>query len=227
MNQAHAPYCMEYGEPFDESCPHFKELVRALEVASILGAPHAALHPIRTPTFEELRDYNREFFKALIPYCEKFNIKIALESSHLKYWVEGKRRIYLCSGQDFDDTVLEVGSPYIVTLVDTGHAAGNGINLTTEDYIENMSGDLLAGLHVQDCDYLHDNHTTPFFQHLNWDKIMKALSDIGYKGDLTYEDVNVHRYFPVELTEATLKYRATIGRYLIGIFNKYESEKGR
>ena len=54
---------------------------------------------------------------------------------------------------------------------------------------------------------------------------MKALSDIGYKGDFTYEDINIHRFFPKELTESTLKYRARVARYLVDIFNKYEKEK--
>ena len=94
-------------------------------------------------------------------------------------------------------------------------------------YIIPDGNDLIVGLHIQDSDYLHDNHTTPFFQYLNWENIMKALSDIGYKGDFTYEDVNVRRFFPQELTKNTLKYRATVARYLIDIFNKYEKEKGR
>lgn len=225
-NQSHAPFGMKYGEPFDESCYHFKELVRSLEAASILGAPHTALHPIpRVPTYDEFIEYNAKFYKALIPYCEKFNIKIALESSHAKYREDGVLKVYMNSGEDFLNIVNEVNSPYCVALIDTGHAAGNGMGHLPEDYIKKMNGDILVGLHIQDSDYLHDNHTTPFFQHLNWEKIMKALSDIDYTGDFTYEDVNVRRYFPVELFESTVKYRAKVGRYLIDMFEKFQKEK--
>ncbi len=227
-NQSHAPFGLQYGEPFDESCYHFKELVRSLEAASILGAPHTALHPVpRIPTYDEFIEYNYKFYKSLIPYCEKFNIKVALESSHAKYREDGVLKVYQNSGEDFMNIVKEVNSPYFVALIDTGHAAGNGMGHTPEDYIAKMDSDTLVGLHIQDSDYLHDNHTTPFFQHLNWDKIMKALSDIGYKGDFTYEDVNIRRFFPEELLESTLKYRATVARHLVDIFNKYEKEKGR
>lgn len=227
-NQSHAPFGLQYKEPFDESCFHFKELVRSLEAASILGAPHTALHPVpRVPTYDEFVEYNAKFYKSLIPYCEKYNIKIALESSHAKFREDGVLKVYQHSAQNFIDIIKEVDSPYIVALIDTGHAAGNGMGLKPEDYIANMGDDIIAGLHIQDSDYLHDNHTTPFFQYLNWEEIMKALSDIGYKGDFTYEDVNVRRFFPQELTVNTLKYRARVARYLVDIFNKYEKEKGR
>lgn len=226
--QIHTPYGMKYGEEFNESCLHFKEVVRSLEIASILGAPHGALHSIGTPTFDERMEYNRQFFSSLIPYCEKFNVKIAVETGHAKYNVNGVRKVWMDSGETINSVARNVGSPYCKILMDTGHSAGTGLGKTPEDLLKDIDCDLLVGLHVQDSDYMHDNHTTPYFQHLNWDRIMKTLSDIGYKGDFTYEDVNTTgRFLPPELAKNVLKYRAAVGNHLISLFNKYEAEKRR
>lgn len=227
-NQAHATFPPEkYGdEEYNKAT--FARIVREIEAAAYVGAPCIVVHAVKPlPKGVDAWAGNLRFYRSLIPYCEKYNIKIALESSHAKFREDGVLKVYQHSAQNFIDIIKEVDSPYIVALIDTGHAAGNGMGLKPEDYIANMGGDIIAGLHIQDSDYLHDNHTTPFFQYLNWEEIMKALSDIGYKGDFTYEDVNVRRFFPQELTVNTLKYRARVARYLVDIFNKYEKEKGR
>ena len=33
----------------------------------------------------------------------------------------------------------------------------------------------------------NDAHTLPFFGIIDWEKVMEALADINYTGDLTYE----------------------------------------
>lgn len=224
--QAHAPYEMKYGEAFDETCFHYNEVVRSLEAAAILGAPHTAIHSIGTPTFDERMDYNVRYFSSLLTYCEKFNIKIAVETGHAKYNVNGVRKVWMHSGEAINEVALNVGSPYCRLLMDTGHSAGTGLGKTPEDLLKDIDGNLLVGLHIQDSDYMHDNHTTPYFQHLNWERIMKTLSDIGYKGDFCYEDVNLlGRFLPPELTKNILTYRAEVGKHLISIFNKYQAEK--
>lgn len=223
-NQTHAPFGFRETEEPSESNPHFSELVRAIEVTSIVGAPHTVIHPIKPASIEDARDCNIAMFKALLPYCEKFGVKIALETCHLKYRINGKVVSYIDSAETYCDLITELGSDKIVACIDLGHTAG-GVDHLPEEFVSRMKKGILQGLHVQDCDYIHDNHTTPFFQHLNWEKIMKALSDIDYSGDLTFEDVNEKRYFPSALMESTIKYRAKVGRYLIDMFEKYQKEK--
>ena len=223
-NQTHAPYGFKEDEALDESNNHFKELVKCLEVSSIVGAPHTVIHPIKPASIDKAHDVNIAFFKALLPYCEKFGVKLALETCHLKYRINGKLTPYINNAKTYCDLITELGSDMIVACIDLGHTAG-GVDHLPEVFVSEMQKGVLQGLHVQDCDYMHDNHTTPFFQHLNWEKIMKALSDIDYSGDLTFEDVNIRRFFPVELLESNVKYRAKVGRYLIDIFNKFQAEK--
>ena len=224
-NQTHAPYNFKEADEFDESNYHFLELVRCIEATSIVGAPHMVIHPVKPASIDDAHDINIAQFKALLPYCEKFGVKLALETCHMKYRVDDKVIPFIDSAKTYCDLITELGSDKVVACIDLGHTAGAGLGYPPEVFVSEMEKGVLQGLHVQDCDYMHDNHTTPFFQHLNWEKIMKALSDIDYTGDFTYEDVNVRRYFPVELFESTVKYRAKVGRYLIDMFEKFQKEK--
>jgi len=218
-NQTHSPYGLLPDDKFDLTNRRFCELVRSIEVSSVLGAPHTVIHPIKPTTIEEVYNCNMRMFEALIPYCEKYGVKIALETCHLRYKQNGKSIVYFDSAKKYCDIIKNANSPYIVACIDLGHTAG-GLSDYPENFIREMDKGLLQGLHVQDCDYMHDNHTTPFFQKLNWNAIMKSLSDIDYKGDLTYEDVNIYNHFPDELIESVLHYRAKVGKYLIDLFNK-------
>lgn len=223
-NQTHAPYGLKPEDALCEENYHFKELVRSLEATAVLGAPHAVIHPLKPVSIDDVYECNIKMFKALMPYCEKLGVKIALETCHLRYNINGKSVVYFDFAEKYYGIIKAVGSPYIVACIDLGHTAG-GISDYPENFVADMEKGILQGLHVQDCDYMHDNHTTPFFQHLNWERIMKALSSIDYNGDLTYEDVNFSMHFPDELVESAIKYSARVGRYLIDIFNKFETEK--
>ncbi|MDY4214123.1 MAG: sugar phosphate isomerase/epimerase, partial [Eubacteriales bacterium] len=52
----------------------------------------------------------------------------------------------------------------------------------------------------------------------DWDKIMKALRDIGYTGDLTFEAGNYLKSLPKELYPAGAEMMVTVGKYLRGIY---------
>ena len=223
-NQTHAPYGLKFDDELSENNYRFCEFVRAIEATAILGAPHTVIHPIKPPSIDAVYDCNVKMLRALLPYCEKFNVKIALETCHLRYNIDGKSTVYFDSAEKYYGLIEDICSPYVVACIDLGHTAG-GLSDYPEKFVADMPEGVLKGLHVQDCDYMHDNHTTPFFQKLNWDNIMRALSDIDYDGDLTFEDVNFTTHFPDELVESAIKYTAKVGRYLIDIFNKYESEK--
>lgn len=223
-NQAHSPYGLSADDSLDFSSYHFTELVRSLEAATILGAPHTVIHPIKPERIEDVYSCNVRMFEALLPYCEKFNIKIALETCHLRYRQNGKSVVYFDSAKKYCDIISALNSPYITACIDLGHTAG-GLSDYPEKFIKEMQKGLLTGLHVQDCDYMHDNHTTPFFQKLNWDNIMKALADIEYSGDLTFEDVNIEKHFPDELIKSIINYKAKVGRYLISLFENSSEKK--
>jgi hypothetical protein len=82
---------------------------------------------------------------------------------------------------------------------------------------------------VDGCTHFHDNfgegdiHTLPFYGKVDWESVMKALADIGYQGDLSYEALNFIKDLPRELCPAGLTFMAEVGRYLIGRFEYHRS----
>lgn len=225
-NQTHAPYRLTAEDELCEENYHFKELVRSIEVTAILGAPHTVIHPIKPSSIDDVYECNIKMLRALIPYCEKFGVKVALETCHLRYKTETGSQVYFDSAEKYYGLIVDAASPFVVACIDVGHTAG-GVSDYPEKFISDMKKGVLKGLHIQDSDYMHDNHTTPYFQHLNWNNIMKALSDIDYDGDLTFEDVNLSGHFPEPLVESAVKYTAAVGRHLISVFCEYEKNKNK
>ena len=76
-------------------------------------------------------------------------------------------------------------------------------------------GSRITCLHVHDVDYIDDKHTMPFTQELDWEEIAKALGEIGYRGDFTYEAETFIKKMPQPLWPEALKLMERVGRYLI------------
>lgn len=73
-------------------------------------------------------------------------------------------------------------------------------------------------LHVHDSNGYEDLHQIPGFAKAEWDEIMKALADIRYDGDFTFEaDCFFNRFHP-DLWLDALVFMNKVGRLLI---NKY------
>ena len=81
-NQAHAPFGGIYGTPDNEE--GFAAVVRSMEIAAILGASIIVVHPCQHLNYAESREelfaINLDYYKRLIPYAERFGIKIATEN---------------------------------------------------------------------------------------------------------------------------------------------------
>ena len=81
-----------------------------------------------------------------------------------------------------------------------------------------LGHDRLAALHVHDNDYRRDLHNIPFEGRLRWGEIMRALKEIGYTGDFTYETTTEFmRGAPDGFVQIGARYMADVGHYLIGM----------
>ena len=221
-NQAHAPFTVKHGEALDVSNPSYLAIVRAMESASILGAKHIVVHSISqkgedgATVFD--REYNLNYYKSFQPYCERFGIRVAVEN----LWIlDNKRQCYkgtFKSAEEFALFVKELDPSCFVACVDVGHAAMVGGE--AEDYITEVGGEVLKCLHVQDGDYRTDVHTLPYLGKFNWSAIMKALKQIGYDGELTFEIVRYLKYIPNELMPDALCFAEKVGRRLISEYEQ-------
>ena len=211
-HQAHAPFRFAYGEAMDESEPHYLEIVRAIESASILWVEHIVIHSIRPPKAEDTVAYNLQFYRSFEPYCRKFGVRVAVENLFSRDQKRGGFRGRFATPTSLCEFVRLLDSPWFVACIDVGHAALTGME--PEDFIAGMERGVLKALHIQDTDYRDDRHILPYMADLNWDGIMSALRGIGYDGELTFEVFHFLKRIPDALIPEALRYAAAVGRYL-------------
>ena len=214
-NQAHAPFSIEYGCSFDLTDAKYRTIVHAIGSAAILGASNIVVHAICVPDGVDFEAYNLEFYKSLIPYCDKFGIRMAVENLFIYDWKREYFRGLFGSPDALNRIVKKLDSPWVAACVDVGHAALTGYE--PEAFLQAMDPDILACLHIQDNDYRDDRHTIPYAGELNWADIMAALKKMGYQGDLTMEIFTYLNRFPDPILADALKMAASVGRYLISL----------
>ncbi len=221
FNQSHAPFGSSF-EDKERTAKRFTEITRAMKRASLLGVRNIIVHPCQhlkynTPGNPEiLFEYNMDFYSRLVPYCEEYGIKVALENM----WQHtGMINHSTCSRPDeFIRYLDELNNDCFVACLDIGHAA-----LVREDpdqFIKRLGAKRLKCLHVHDVDGTNDSHTLPFFGVVDWHKVMSALAEIGYDGEITFEADNFFNNKPVELYGDCAKLMAKTGRYLADYFEK-------
>ena len=217
FNQSHAPFPSSRGEqPYDTVIR--QRIVRSMEIAARLGAKNIVVHPVQHLEYKthkkELFDMNLEFYRSLIPVCERLNIRVCLENM----WQYDKLRGHIvdsvCSQpEEFCAMLDALDSPWMVGCLDIGHCALVGVDPAA--FIRAMGAKRLQALHVHDVDHVRDCHTMPFLQKLDWGSITGALADIGYTGDFTFEADNYIEAFPDALRPEASALMAKVGRYLV------------
>ena len=221
-NQSHAPFPSSVGdEQRDEEI--FEQIVRSIEGAAILGAKSIVVHPKQhLPHAEQaakLKQMNLEFYNRLMPYAEKFGIKIATENMwqrnpHTKHPIDST-----CSrAPEFCEYVDMINSPYMVGCLDIGHVFLTGADLG--DFIRTMGKDRLQALHVHDNDFTHDSHTLPYLLSIDFSQMTDALREIGYEGDLTFEANSFFKRIPDALLPAAARYMHEVGKHLASEIQK-------
>lgn len=214
-NQAHAPYPTSSRDPL-KTDEYRREILRSMEAASVMGAKSIVIHPQKHLSYaenkEELFRINTAFFQSLIPYAEKWKIKICAENM----WErdeKGKIIPSACAAPDeFCALIDAVASPWLCACLDIGHAA-----LVSEDipnFIEKL-GTRLFALHIHDNDLLDDSHMLPFLMKIDFDSFAKALSDFSYQGDFTFEVPFFFKKMPPALYPAAARLLHDTGRYLM------------
>lgn len=221
--QAHAP------TPSRETGGYYQKIVRAIELAAYVGAKVIVVHPIKDEgdgfhwQKKSLRERNMRFYRSLIPYAEKFDIKIAIENI---YSFDKRRNTVVSSvcshGDEFAEYIDELNSDRIVACVDTGHAA------LVSDSAQNLLkllGTRVQALHVHDVDCVGDNHTLPYTRVLDWDDICRTLAQTGYSGSFNFEAGNFYsRYMEDDFIPIAAKFAEQVGRSLIRKIERFKSE---
>ncbi len=235
-NQAHAPFPTQLNGNEEYNQKTLDMIIRSMECASFLGAKLIVMHPIKnssstiTKDFilkpfdskQQLFDVNVSFFRSLIPYCEKFNIKIAVENMWERHPLHRDTLIPSILGYSEEHTkfIDTVGSDWIVGCLDIGHSLICGEK--PQDSIRCLTSKRLKALHIHDCNGYEDLHAFPYSFNTEWDEIINSLADIEYDGDFTFEADNFFKFYPQELYLDAVTFMCKIGRYMI---NTIENKK--
>ena len=165
----------------------------------LLGAPVTVFHssntfrnPPERVSSEQMRRYTFDMFSTCIPLAKEFGVKIATETFGAVAQLGGIMDFFgdlnefqamynrLCAIEDFSD--------YFTMCMDTGHT-----NMCTAhgfpkpaDAIR-ILGKNITCLHLHDNHILHDTHMLPGTGNIDWQDVLTALDDIGYKGNYNLE----------------------------------------
>ena len=175
-NQSHAP--------FPTFCPEIRaHYERAIECTAEAGAKICVIHPDNYKSAEE----NAEIYEELLPFARSCGVKIATEN--MWCWNKEKdcaSRAACSHHDDFVKHIDVVNDSFFVACLDIGHAEMMGDETSAVRCIRAL-GDRLAALHIHDNDLHLDSHQIPFSMKIDFGAVIKALREIGYKGDFTLE----------------------------------------
>ncbi len=222
-NQSHAPFPSSTADRAQDK-PIYDSIIHAMEIASILGAKYIIVHPKQHLPYRAnekvLKEINIEFYKSLIPYCEKFDINVAVENMWQMNPI-GNHTIVnsTCARvEEFCEYIDEINSERIGGCLDTGHVSLCGEDMSV--MIRGLDGKRLKALHVHDTDGFRDLHTLPFTAKNDYALIMKLLKEINYDGDLTFEADQFYANFPTDIYPDVAHFMQIVGRQLIKMFNE-------
>jgi len=163
-------------------------------------------------------DRNAEFFRSLLPHCEKHHVGVAIENIFDRAGRHGNRgcpRFFGAVPDELCELIDELNHPLIGACWDTGHA-----RLMEHDQQSCLAtiGHRLKALHIQENDGKDDDHMLPFAcgrAGVNWAAVMAGLRAANYQGAFTYETHNAYNAVPETFLDEALRYGANIARYLV------------
>lgn len=232
--QTHAPFKFtveQWDDPELFETVTFPRIVRSLEISSILGARVSVVHPIHHMLYqghaEEIFAQNMVYYRRLIPYCEQFGVKIAVENMFQK---DPRRKCIVhdtCSRpEEMIRYVDTLNSPWIVACLDVGHVALPVQDTEPWDFIRALGHDRLQSLHIHDNDFTGDQHLVPYLGKIRWEEVCRALGEIDYQGDFTYEvKPTMVRENEVSFQPIAARFMGDVGKHLVEMIDANRPRK--
>lgn len=177
FTQAHAHVYNFYREP---DAPLKYELYRrSLVGAQMLGIRWVVFHPSANPEGDEERmiEDNVRFFAPFVELAQKSGVGIALENM-------SRPESGMTTAEGLSRLIDRFGSASVGACWDTGHAHIAGVDQAASIH---ALGKRLQALHVQDNDGVSDQHMPPHFGTIDWPALVRALREIEFPNDFTFE----------------------------------------
>lgn len=220
FSQAHLPF-FKISDPYyldPEKREHFDKVrYRCIQACGMLGVKWAVDHVFHTVNDQcyapKIKEDCLRYFAPFIEAAKKENVGIAFENMLLTKKNEFSIR-YCTTHWELIDFVDSWKDPMVGICWDFGHA-----NTVYRDQTRPLIeiGKRLKALHVHDNFGISDMHFAPFLGSIDWEPIMKTLSDIGYEGDFNFELGNYGAGKPDAVQEMLAKYAYDVGNYLLSL----------
>lgn len=228
FNQCHAPYRFEnydFINNEEAKADILFKIRRSIEIAGVVGAEAIVIHPWHHKNFnsespEYFFEVNMNFYGELAEYAANAGVKIALENMWQKNIFTGQIIADVCSNpHEFARYIDALNERYggFTACLDIGHCTLTGVR--PEDAIRILAH-RLGALHVHDNNTEDDEHLLPFCGKIDFSSVMKALGDVGYTGQLTFEADKFLKKFPDEYDIAISSFMEKTGRFLISLAKK-------
>lgn len=192
-------------------------LRRSIVCTGVLEAEWAVTHPLHQhkPSYSR-QDYlqmNLDYYGPMLDEVKKLGYGLSLEN--MVQW--DNEYVFACNGEDLAELVDAFNRPNVGVCWDFGHA-----NLSVNDQTAELRriGPRLKSTHIADNHSNGDEHLAPFYGNVDWHQMMRALKEINYQGDFTYEIQAFSSPLPVELRRTMTAHVADIGRYLIRLYEE-------
>ena len=194
--------------PFEDIDPatsfEHEMTLRAIEASGILGVKWAVVHPSALEDNGKAYERTKNYLQLLLETADKYGVGLAIENL--------AKPGHFCSDLDALCQLVDEFPGNVGICWDTGHC-----NLLQEEQAFGLRkiGDRLKVLHVHDNFGSKDEHSVPYAGTIDWDKVMTALKEIGFKGALNFEIRSVH--LPESVRKAHAQYLFQLGQHLCSI----------
>ena len=225
FGQFHAPFPAYYPRK-PKATEIAREMIRkSIALCGSVGCPYIIIHPCfdgsaRFPSLTKEEEYqlNIEFYSSLIPLLKENHVVCCLENMWMQDWKSKKIYTACCSDMKeacryIDELNAIAGEKRFGFCLDIGHLLLLGLDPC---YAIEELGDRLVTLHVHDNDGDGDDHILPYLGVCNWERVIKGLRKVGYKGTFNMETAGFNGRFPKELIPDALKMLGATARYLCG-----------
>lgn len=215
--QTHAPFST-YVKDNPEANEYLLTVMdKCAEVNAFLDCRYMVVHPAfnayadRMEREEEWK-LNIERYSRMIPALKKHSVVCCLENM----FVARQGKVYEACMSDMNEAAAYIdklnsiaGEERFAFCYDTGHGL-----LVGHDPLESLLrlGSRLKTVHIHDNNGWEDQHIAPYMGRLDWDRFVRGMKAIGYRGALCFESGNTTRMFDPELTPEVLRLTAETGK---------------
>ncbi len=227
FKQAHAYFSID-GPVNEDETPggEFGEemMRRSVLAAEALGVEWMVAHPVCVledgqPSPEASFRYNLAYFRRWHAFWRAHGVGMAIENmilneSHTNVWGDLDRLIALVDG---------LNAPDIGVCLDTGHAWLSGYDPAEA---ARKIGARLRCTHIaENHGQQKDEHVAPFMGTIDWPGFVRALREIGYENDFSFEIQHFTSCFPRAIQPTLVRFTYELGCYLLS--DRLQSDQER